>query len=374
MSAHVQDEDFDVEDPALTRFDLVKEGARRDGVEIVHYAPRFPVPGTRREKRVVRTIGLLFALAGLLGLAFVVAYIAWPWSYKAGFNIHKFYTPVLGLTMGLSLACIGVGMITWGKKLLPEEISVQERHDGGSAADERKLTGETMLNMVDELGVKRRPLLGLAALAGMAPLGIVLAAPLVGGMIKSPHTDAQGNSDAVLFHTGWDPNQNKDLHGGQISLALDDGTKIRPEDVSVGGQITVFPNLIDPNTKEFVGNSNDYADSPTLLIRLRDADAAAMRENLKHVTQNVGSPWGNFVAFSKICTHAGCPASLYEQQTNRLLCPCHQSQFNILDNARPIFGPATRHLPMLPINVDADGYFYAVSDYKEPVGPGFWER
>ena len=83
---------------------------------------------------------------------------------------------------------------------------------------------------------------------------------------------------------------------------------------------------------------------------------------------------GAFVAYSKICTHAGCPASLYEQQTNRLLCPCHQSQFNILDNAQPIFGPATRRLPMLPLTVGADGFFYAAGDYQVPVGPGFWER
>ena len=171
-AAHVQNDDFNVDDPTLTRFDLVREGARRDGVEIVHYEPRFPVPGTAREQRIVRTIALLFTLAGILGLCFVVAYGWWPWSYQAGFNAHKFYTPVLGLSMGLMLLCVGVGMITWGKKLLPEEIAVQERHDGGSPDDERKLTGQTMLNMVDELGVKRRPLLGIAALAGMAPIEI----------------------------------------------------------------------------------------------------------------------------------------------------------------------------------------------------------
>jgi len=371
-AAHVQSEDFDVEDPKLTRFDLVKEGARRDGVEIVHYAPRFPVPGTAREKRIVRSISLLFGLAGLLGLAFVVAYIAWPWTYKDGFNIHKFYTPVLGLTMGLSLLLIGVGMISWGKKLLPEEIAVQERHDGGSPVDERKITGETMLNMVDELGVKRRPLLGMAALAGMAPLGVVLAAPLVGGLINDPHH--HGNP---LIHTGFLPGKD----GAPIALARDDGTLITPADVSVGGQMTVFPALFEDG--EFVGSSNEYADSPTLLIHLRDEDAQALHENLGHVPGNKGLPWGNFVAYSKICTHAGCPASLFEQQTSRLLCPCHQSQFNILDNARPIFGPATRRLPMLPLAVQNGNFVAGVqqpdgsvvgSDYKVPIGPGFWER
>jgi quinol---cytochrome c reductase iron-sulfur subunit len=375
-AAHVQTDDFDVDDPTLTRFDLVREGARRDGVEIVHYEPRFPVPGTAREKRIVRMISFLFTLAGLLGLGFLIAYIWWPWHYQAGFNAGKLYTPVLGLTMGLMLACVGVAMIVWGKKLLPEEISVQERHDGGSPADERKLTGQTMLNMVDELGVKRRPLLGIAALAGMAPIGAVLLAPLVGGLIKNPHAGPNGDP---LAQTAWKPGPD----GQPIALARDDGTLVQPADVSVGGQMTVFPAVFDANGV-FSGSSNENADSPTLLIHLRDTDANTLRANLGHVPVNNDLPWGNFVAYSKICTHAGCPASLYEQQTNRLLCPCHQSQFNIVDNATPIFGPATRPLPMLPLAVDpATGNFVAGtqrgntivgSDFKVPIGPGYWER
>src|SRR5579859_7319664 len=121
--------DFDPAEPALTRFDLVREGARRDGVEIVHYRPRFPVPGTKLEKRVERSIALLFALAGLSALAFVAAYIWWPYTYVEGSNINKWYTPVLGFCLGLMLLCIGLAIVTWAKKLLPEEISVQDRHD-----------------------------------------------------------------------------------------------------------------------------------------------------------------------------------------------------------------------------------------------------
>jgi ubiquinol-cytochrome c reductase iron-sulfur subunit len=150
-----------------------------------------------------------------------------------------------------------------------------------------------------------------------------------------------------------------------------DGSKIRPEEVSIGGQITAFP-LIYNEHKEFVGATNEFADSPTLLIHLREQDARLTERNAKPV--NKGSQYGNLVAYTKICSHAGCPASLYEQQTNRLLCPCHQSQFQITDNARPVFGPASRSLAQLPITVDDEGYLYAKSDYKVPVGPGFWER
>jgi ubiquinol-cytochrome c reductase iron-sulfur subunit len=343
-------------DPELTGFDLVREGARRDGVEIVHYVPKFPVPGTRREQRIERAIAGLFLLAGLAATGFVVAYIWMPVRYEAGSNPHKWMTPVLGFTLGLSLLCIGAAIIAWARKLLPEEISVQSRHDQDPNAAERKLTGATMLNMVDELGIRRRPLLRRAALLGLAPVGLVAAAPLIGGLLTDPH------HPDIFFHTGF-AGATKDK---PIRLVREDGSPIRPEDVSVGGQMTVYPDV--PG-----GNSNEHADSPTLLIRLRGEDAATLQGRL-HERGNDGRMAGDLVAFSKICTHAGCPASLYEQQTKRLLCPCHQSQFSIVDNAEPIFGPATRKLPMLPIAVDDGGYVVATSDYTEPIGPGFWER
>jgi len=337
------------------RFELVREGARRDGVEILHYEPRFPVPGTRRERRIERMIALFFLFTGLASVAFVVVYIWWPWQYKSGFHPDKLYTPLLGLTLAAALAGIGFAIITWAKKLLPHEIAVQDRHDGPSDAQERELTGATMLNMVDELGIKRRPLLKAVIPLSLAPVGLVAAAPLIGGLISNPHKHNQ------LVTTGWNPANNG---GRPVGMVREDYTPVRPDDVSIGGQITVFPGI--PG-----GTTNKHADSPTLLIHLRDADAAELRRNL--VPGNHDAMYGNFVAYSKICTHAGCPASLYEQQTNKLLCPCHQSQFNILNNARPVFGPATRRLPMLPITVE-NGYFVARSDYRVAIGPGFWER
>src|SRR2546423_2760007 len=169
--------DFDPADPELTRFDLVREGARRDGVEIVHYRPKFPVPGTKQEKRVERTIAFLFTLTGLGALGFVVAYIWWPFAYTPGSNLAKLYTPVLGFCMGVMLLSIGLGIITWAKKLLPDEISVQDRHDQDPDETERALTGATMLNMVDELGIKRRPLPRRAGPPGGGPGGVGAGGP-----------------------------------------------------------------------------------------------------------------------------------------------------------------------------------------------------
>lgn len=353
-----RDSVFDSELAEPSRFDLVREAMRRDGVEILHYQPRFPVPGTKEEKRVVRLVAACFGLTGLAALAFVAVFAFWPWEYRYGGvdDPSKWYTPLLGITLGLAFLGIGFGITIWAKKLLPEEIAMQDRHDGPSPDDERRLTGAVLVQMGDDAGIARRPLLKGALIAGLAPMGLAAVVPL-GALLKDPH----GEGDPFL-HTGFDPALND---GQPVRLVHQDGEPIRPEDVSVGGQLTVFPGV--PG-----GSTNKYADSPTLLIHLREDDAEEARQNA--LPTNKDAQWGNFVAYSKICTHVGCPASLYEQQTNKLLCPCHQSQFLITDNARPVFGPATRRLPQLPITVDEEGFFVAKSDYKVPVGPAFWER
>jgi ubiquinol-cytochrome c reductase iron-sulfur subunit len=352
--AHQGREPLDVNAPGVTQFDIVREGARRDDIEIVHYEPQV-IPGTKAERRLTRVVASFFLLTGLAATAFLVVYIWWPWKYAPGRGGDKLFTPLLGLTMGVALLAVGFGILTWGKKLLPKEVSVQDRHEGVYSEDDRKITGQTMLYMADELGVKRRPLLGMSLLAGLAPVGAVVAAPLVGGLISQPHKNNQ------MFTTGFAP-----ADGKPIRLVREDGRPIRPADISTGGQLTVFPGIEH-------GVSNKHADSPTLLIHLRDSDAQESRAANARVGHG-DYMWGNYAAFSKVCTHAGCPASLYEQQTNRLLCPCHQSQFHITDNAKPIFGPASRRLPQLPITVDEEGFFVAKSDYTETVGPDFWER
>ncbi len=338
-------------------FRLVREGARRDEVEILVYESRFPEPGTKAEKRAERSIALMFLLAGLFATAFVVIYLGWPvWFPQPGGGVAQtFYTPLLGTSLGLSLLFIGLATVTWGKKLLPREEGVQQRHLGASPEAERASTGATIRNMGRELGLKRRPVLKFGLL-GLVPVGLAAVVPL-GALINKPNKNNQ------LVHTGWNPANNK---GQPVPVTHEDGSPVFPEDVSVGGQITVFPGIP-------AGATNKWADSPTLLIHLRNADADTLRGKLLPVNKN--AMWNDFVAYSKICTHLGCPASLYEQKTNVLLCPCHQSQFKITDNATPIFGPATNRLPMLPISVDPQkGYLVATGDFREPIGPGFWER
>jgi ubiquinol-cytochrome c reductase iron-sulfur subunit len=136
-----------------------------------------------------------------------------------------------------------------------------------------------------------------------------------------------------------------------------DGTPLKPSDLSPDSVVTVWP---DGHT--------DAADAPTLLIRTRDGQDFRPRPGREGWTVH------GIVAYSKLCTHVGCPVGLYQAAEGLLLCPCHQSTFDVLDGARPVFGPAARSLPQLPLDLDDDGYLIATADFSGPVGPGFWDR
>ena len=151
---------------------------------------------------------------------------------------------------------------------------------------------------------------------------------------------------------------------------------MRPEDLDAGGMETVFPwreSDGDGTTVESHELLTEIAmgvRNPVMLIRIRPEDMPRVVKRKGQESFN----FGDLFAFTKVCTHLGCPSSLYEQQTYRILCPCHQSQFDALHFARPIFGPAARALAQLPITIDEDGYLVANGDFIEPVGPAFWER
>jgi len=333
---------------AMSREDLDRLGASYDGVEVLHVDPG-PEPGSRLEKRAIRQVGVTFALAGLAAFAFVVIYVGsgwflpdWHWTItEQGWS--AFFTPLLGLLMGLSLALVGIGLVLYTKKLLPHETAVQDKHDGSHF--DRVTTGATLVGGLHNSGLARRKLItrSLAFMGG--GLGLMLLMPL-GGLIKNPN---KGNP---LGTTEW---------AKGVRLVRNDGSPIRPGDQEPGSLETVFP---------AVPKGNVQPDAATMLIRLRPEQVAESQPRPGQA--NFG--YGEYVAYSKICTHAGCPVSLYEQETSRILCPCHQSQFDVTQGAKPVFGPATRSLPQLPITVDDEGYFVARHDYIEAVGPTYWNR
>lgn len=344
------DDDYTPEQlAAMPREDLDRLGARYDGVEILHVDPG-PEPGSRMEKRAVRQVGITFFLAGLFALAFLVVYAGsgwflpdWHWADNRTGTWSTLFNPLLGLFMGLSLTLIGVGLVLYTKKLLPHETAVQDKHDGSHF--DRVTTGATLVGGLHNSGLARRKLItrSLAFMGG--GVGLMLIAPL-GGLIKNPN---KGNP---LGTTAW---------AEGVRLVRDDGSPIRPGDQEPGSLETVFP---------AVPGGNRQADAPTMLIRLRPEQLAQDRP--REGQEDFG--YGDYVAYSKICTHAGCPVSLYEQETSRILCPCHQSQFDVTQGAKPVFGPATRSLPQLPITVDDEGFFVARGDYPEAVGPTYWNR
>ena len=317
--------------------------AEVDGVHI-YRRERFPVPGTKAERRAERAVAFCFVLTFLGAVAFTVIYIAWPWRYEIGDRSYTLFTPLLGLTMAIALVGIGAGAVLWAKWLMPEEEVVQERHEGASPELDRRTAAATLVDGFQMTGLARRKLLQRTlGLSGLA-LGVLAVIPL-GGLIRKPKGE--------LFRTGWSDG---------VRLMTADRRPVRPGDLQAGGIATVFPGTPDGLTTQVV------ADSVVLLIRLRPGQTARSRPG----QEDFG--WQDYLAFSKICTHAGCPASLYEQQTGRLLCPCHQSQFDLLEDAKPVFGPAARPLPKLAITVDDEGYFVAKQDFNEPIGPSFWER
>jgi ubiquinol-cytochrome c reductase iron-sulfur subunit len=345
------DDDYTPEQlAAMSRQDLDRLGARYDGVEIVHVDPG-PEPGSPLEKRAVRQVGLLFGLAGLCALLFVVVYVGsgwflpdWHWEITEG-GWSAFFTPLLGLLMGLALTFVGVGLVLFTKKLLPHETAVQDKHEGSHF--DRVTAGATLVSGYHNSGLARRKLITRSLLFMGGGVGLMLIMPL-GGLIKNPN---KGNP---LGTTPW---------ADGVRLVRNDGTPIRPGDQEPGSLETVFPAV--PG-----GNSVHHADAATMLIRLRPDQLAAERP--REGQEDFG--YGDYVAYSKICTHAGCPVSLYEQETSRILCPCHQSQFDVTQGAKPVFGPAARALPQLPISVDDEGFFVARSDYIEAVGPTYWNR
>src|SRR3954470_24936626 len=188
----------DVHDPRLSRFDIVKEGARRDDIEIVTYESQFPTPNSKGERRVERSIAMVFMLSGVAALAFLGFYIWWPWRFQLGHTLGDYYPPLLGITLGISLFALGFAILAWAKKLLPHEVSIQDRHNQPSSDEERLITGQTIVYVGEELGVQRRPLLKGAIALGLAPLGLVAAAPLIGGLIKNPHRKDRGEEPPLF--------------------------------------------------------------------------------------------------------------------------------------------------------------------------------
>ncbi len=273
------------------------------------------------ERRAELLVLLLFGASTLAGVSLLVLYVLGG-------------QPQLeGLLLTVCLGGIGAGIVVWGQRLMPSRIHVEKRGPVGGSTERIEDLEEAL---VEEAGFSRRTLL-IRALAGtMAGLAAALAVPVF-SLGPAP--------GRALFETAW-------RQGGRLAVA--GGDPLRPDDLPIGGVLTVFPN----------GDDHD-SNAAALLIRVEPGLLRLPGERA------AWAPDG-FVVYSKVCTHAGCPVGLYRSSEHTLICPCHQSEFDVLDGARPISGPAARALPQLPIRLEEDGTFVALGDFPEPVGPAFW--
>jgi ubiquinol-cytochrome c reductase iron-sulfur subunit len=372
----------------MSRDDLVKLGTKLDGVEVVYREPRWPVPGTRAEKRAERTVAFWLLLGGFSGLALLLIFLFWPWEYKPmgepGNFLYSLATPLYGLTFGLSVLAIGIGAVLFQKRFIPEEIAIQDRHDGQSSEVDRKTIVAELQDTYETSTLPRRRLIKMSLGVALGAFGVGTLIAFIGGLIKNPWKpvvpSAEGKK-AVLWTSGWTPRfkgetiyLGRSVSGGVPAAGSLE--KIRPEDIDAGGMETVFPWRESDGNGETVESREKISElymgvrNPVMLIRVKPNDMPKVVKRQGQESFN----YGELFAFTKVCSHLGCPASLYEQQTYRLLCPCHQSQFELLHFAKPIFGPAARALAQLPITIDKDGYVVANGDFIEPVGPAFWER
>lgn len=308
-------------------------------------------------KRVERQVAILFTLSAICTVLFVVGYVAFPEPAEHATRIPffgSFMTSnlVLGLTFGGALFFIGAGVMQWAKKLMSGTEVIQERHEIRTSDEDREDALKAFNAGVEDSAWLSRPILRRSMLGAMALFPIPLVVIL---------RDLGPLPEDKLFNTNWRPG---------MHIVLDPtGAKIRPQDIPVGSMVSAMPENL-PEIQHEEGNLNARAKDVVLLVRMRPDQI---------LTQQGGSadePWDyeGILCFSKICTHVGCPVALYEQRTHHLLCPCHQSTFDLADSGNVVFGPAARELPQLPITVDEDGYLIARNGFNQPVGPSFWER
>ena len=304
-----------------------------------------PVAATRAE----RQVALLFMLSALGTLLLIVSYI-FVKSDKFIFIpiMGKTNLQQLGLGMGMAIAlfCIGAGAIHWAKTLMPDEEVIAQRHEFRSDDEDREEFIKTVKAGASAAGLGRRPLIKrtLGAALGLSALTPLLLLRDLGPLPKDN-----------LTKTSWKKG---------TRLVTDPGDRpIKAEDLEVGAVAQTLPELAPGEERTL----NNIGKDAVLLIRLRPEEFNLDAERLSWTYQGI-------IAFSKICSHMGCAVALYEQQTKHLLCPCHQSTFDVTRAAKVIFGPAARPLPQLAITVDAEGYLVAQQPFTEPVGPSFWER
>ena len=264
-----------------------------------------------------------FLIAMLGGIGFLIAF----WS--GGNN-----TQLLGASLAVFLGAMGSTLVLWARWLMSQKEAVEARHPLASSPSAEKAAAKAFCDGVHD--VRRRRLLTWVGLSG---------AGLFGTMVLSLLRSLGVSPDKSLYSRIW--------KGGQRLVTME-GKPVSLASLQPGSMVTVFP-------EDQIGAER----AQTILVRVK--------EHLLQLPEDRAS-WApaGYVAYSRVCTHAGCPVGEFEAEQSVLLCPCHQSTFDVLRAAAPTGGPAARPLPQLPLYADADGTLRAGGGFTAPPGPGFW--
>lgn len=360
---------------ADTNTDPEERGSGNSHAEVetrLGYSPVADVPHTlrvtdtdpRAARKAERQVAAMFTISMIAVVLFVVAYVLidkTTYIYIPVLGDVGASNVVLGLTFGVAVFLIGAGAIQWAKKLMPDVEVVQQRHDMESEPDASEEALAQYERGKEESGFARYKIIRRTLLGAMALFPIPLVVVLRDLWITPPGE----NPVEILSTTLWEEGTPVIVDTGFFDPENVVEQKVRPEDIPVGGLISALPAGIMA-VQEEEHNLNARGKAAIILVRM---DPSEIRSQ-----QGEGWDYNGILAFSKICTHVGCPIALYERRTHHLLCPCHQSTFDLADNGNVVFGPAARRMPQLPIGVDDEGYLVAKAAFAEPVGPSFWER
>lgn len=315
------------------------------------HRPRVTDQDPKAMKNAVRTVYTLFYISVAASVWAVAAYMIFPIESGNILDIRA-NNLFIGLGIALALLAIGIGATHWAKAVMSDHEHSEPRHLTRGSEATRAATIQSFRTANEESGFGRRAMIRNSLFAALAA-SILPGVTLFRGLAPMGEDPAE-----LLSHTMWKQG---------MRLAHDPtGRPIRAAEITLGSAVHVIPEELAEYSHED-GYLEEKAKAIVLLMRLLPEDL---------IEDEAKKDWSydGIVAYSKVCTHVGCPVALYEQQTHHLLCPCHQSQFDVANHAAVIFGPAARPLPQLPIAIDDEGYLIAQSDFREPVGPSFWER
>jgi ubiquinol-cytochrome c reductase iron-sulfur subunit len=297
-----------------------------------------PVPGERiippgpASPRAELAVVILLFVAALFAVGFIVVYAVGGLGNR---------TQLQGITLGGAFAMLAIALITAGKHLVVEEEVEQEYHEPEHPQEQRRL--EQIVEESDSRLTRKKLLVTAGGVAGAA-VGLAAITP---ALTLGPLIDTD-----ELRETPWRRGRR---------LIDEDGKPLFADQVEEETFYTAFP---EHAKRDLIG-------APVVVVRLPPEQLKLPPERARW------APLG-IVAFSKVCTHAGCAIALYRKPTfapteprPALICPCHYSTFDPARGGEVIFGPAGRPLPQLPLVVGSDGVLRAGGNFSGQVGPGY---